>query len=446
MKLDWRRNNSLTNFFYSCSTCELNSQISIEDFLEYKLQKILGIKAEKLEEGIKKGNIQFFHSFGIPTLQFRKDVGHIESGTVVYLSDKIEVIRGFPKIRRTLLLSPTVEMYFNDQVAVEEKMNGYNVRVACIGGLSDSTENSNFYSSFSDDAMTPEKLEKGEDVADTETLKTSEDFKIIALTRGGYICPFTTKKAQELMDLSKFFYDNPEMVICGEMVGTANPYVSQYYPEIGKLGFRVFDIRHKLTNHPLTVEAKHNLLKEYGLPPVTLFGIFPAEGAVPKLKEIIKQIGSEGREGLVMKDPQMEIPPLKYTSSQAHDREVKYAFQYPFDFGRAFFFSRVIREGFQAYEMQESPEEVRQRAQRMGESIILPMIEMIQQIAQGESAMEDAVIEVHSKEEAEEFVRHLHDLGVTATLVDYQDGQATIRRTYNSTTDKTRNYLNGGLY
>jgi putative ATP-dependent DNA ligase len=416
MELDWRRNNSLTNFFYTCPQCELSSHICVEDFLEDKLQKKLGIKSEKLENAIQNGNINFFHSLGIPTLQFRKDVGHLESGTLVYLSDKIEVIRGFPKIRRTLLLSPTIKLHFKDKVAVEEKMNGYNVRIACVNCLSDDDSDS------------------------------GEGLNIIALTRGGYICPFTTKKAQELMDLTGFFKDHPELVICGEMVGTHNPYVSQYYPEIGKLGFRVFDIRHKLSNQPLTVEAKRSLLAEYGLPPVQLFGIFSANDAADKLKGIIKQVGLEKREGVVMKDPQMEIAPLKYTSSQAHDREVKYAFTYPFDFGRAFFFSRVIREGFQAYEMQESPEEVRQRAQRMGESIILSMIEMIGQIAQGESAIEDAVIDVNSRQEAEEFVRHLHDLGVTATLVGYEDGQATIRRIYNSTTDKTKNYLNGGLY
>lgn len=415
MKLDWRRDNSLTNFFYNCPQCELSSHISIEDFLEEKIEKKLGIKADKLETAIKRGNINFFHSLGIPTLQFRKDVGHMESGTLVYLSDQLEVIRGFPKIRRTLLLSPTVKLHFKDKVAVEEKMNGYNVRIACVGCFDDESD-------------------------------SSSELNIIALTRGGYICPFTTKKAQELMDLVPFFRDHPELVICGEMVGTDNPYVSQYYPEIGKLGFRVFDIRHKLSNQPLTVQAKRDILEEYGLPPVNLFGIFSADEAAEELKKIIKQVGLERREGVVMKDPLMEIAPLKYTSSQAHDREVKYAFTYPFDFGRAFFFSRVIREGFQAYEMQESEDEIRQRAQRMGESIIFPMMEMIEKIAQGELATEDAVIEVDNRKEAEEFVRHLHDLGVTATLIDYEDGQATIRRIYNSTTDKTRNYLNGGLY
>ncbi|QUH23217.1 RNA ligase [Methanobacterium alkalithermotolerans] len=412
MKIDWRKNNSLTHFFYLCPQCDLISEISIENFLEEKIHQKVGIKSEKLEEAIKKGTIKFYHSLNIPTLQFKKGLGKIEEGTVIYLTNNIQVIRGFPKIRRTLLLSPSLENYFPDQVAVEEKMNGYNVRLACLECESDS----------------------------------KDDITIIALTRGGYICPFTTKKAQELMDLSTFFQDNPDLVLCGEMVGTANPYVSHHYEEIGNLGFRVFDIRQKLTNQPLSLDKKRKLLEDYGLPVVRLYGIFPVKEASEKIKEIVKQIGLENREGVVMKQPEMELSPLKYTSSQAHNREIKYAFNFPFDFGRAFFFSRVIREGFQAYEMEDSPEELRKRAQRMGESIIYPMLKIIQDIAEGDSAIEDTIIEVDNQDEAEEFMRHLHDLGVSAVLEDYNDGKAVIRRIHQSTNDKIRNYLKGGLY
>lgn len=432
MRVDWRRNNTLTHFFYSCPSCELESQIEVEDFLEKKIQEILGIKSEKLEESIKKGNTKFFISMGIPTLLFKKETGNLESGTVIYLSDEIEVIRGFPKIRRTLLLGPALKNHFQDLIAVEEKMNGYNVRIATINC-------SEICQDFSEN---PESRSKGFHGAN-EDIKPN---KIVALTRGGYICPFTTKKAQELMNLDDFFADNPELVICGEMVGTDNPYVSQYYPEIGKLAFRVFDIRHKLSNEPLSIDAKRKLLKQYNLPPVRLFGVFSADDAHEKILELIKEIGLEHREGVVMKHPSMEIPPLKYTSSQAHDREIKYAFNFPFDFGRAFFFSRVIREGFQAYEMEDSPEELQKRAQRLGESIIYPMMDIIKQINDGEPAVEDTTINVDSKKEAEEFVRHLHDLGVSAMLIEYKDGNAVIRRLYNSTTDKIKNYLNGGLY
>lgn len=369
------------------------------------IQERTGIPSSRLKVAFSRGSVRLLEVRGLQALLFKKPLGDLEAGTVIYLGDETEVIRGFPKIRRTLLLSPTIQEHFRDRVAVEEKMNGYNVRITC--------------------------LSSGETVA---------------LTRGGHICPFTTRKAQELLDLSEFFREHPDLVICGEMIGRDNPYVSQDYPEVGPLGFRVFDLREKNTNRPLPVEERRALLDSYGLPNVRLFGIYSIEDAASKVAEIIRALGREGREGVVMKDPSMDLPPLKYTSSQAHARELAYAFSYPFDFGRPFFFSRVIREGFQAYELDESDDETRERARRLGEAIIYPMLDRIKSISAGEAAYEDTVIDVEDREAAEEFVRHLVRLGVSATLADYSDGRATIRRFYQSTTDRINNYLKGGLY
>ncbi|BDZ69764.1 hypothetical protein GCM10025861_02810 [Methanobacterium petrolearium] len=236
------------------------------------------------------------------------------------------------------------------------------------------------------------------------------------------------------------------MVICGEMVGTLNPYVSHYYPEVGKLGFRIFDLREKITNTPRTVMDKRELLEEYGLEPVRLLGIFPVKEAPEKILEIVRDLGYNDREGVVMKDPMMQLEPLKYTSSQAQASELEYALSYPFDLARAFLFSRIIREGFQAYEMDETDDELRERALRMGESIIYPMLRTIKKVKEGEIAAEDLVIEVENQEEAEEFIRHLRDLKVMATLVEIKDKKAVIRRIHQSTNDKVNNYLQGGLY
>ncbi len=378
--------------------------MSLKEFIVKELPELLDLEPHKLEESYKKGNLKFYQSRFITALQFRKAVGKIEAGTMVSLGEEIQVIRGFPKIRRTLMLKEAIKSHFQGEVAVEEKMNGYNVRIAFI------------------------------------------DPEIVAFTRGGYVCPYTTKKAQELMDLTQFFQDHGDLVICGEMLGTNNPYVSHYYPEIGELGFRIFDVREKLTGKPLPVNQKRELLNEYNLPPVNLLGIYSVEDAPTKILELVKKLGENGREGVVIKDPQMDLPPLKYTSSQAHDDELVYAFKFPFDLGKAFFFSRVIREGFQSYEMQESEEEMKQRAQRLGESILYPMMDTIKHVSADEVAGEDLTMDAESPEEVEEFLRHLRDLGEVAVLVNYEDGKAVIRRVHQSTTDKITNYLNGGLY
>ncbi len=373
-------------------------------FITEELPKLLNLRPKNLERSFKNGNIKFYDNQGVEGLQFRKGVGHIESGTMLCFGNKLEIIRGFPRIRRTLLLTPALEEHFNKEIVVEEKMNGYNVRIALI------------------------------------------DKKIIAFTRGGYICPYTTKKAPEILDMETFFQDNPELVICGEMVGTENPYVTHHYREIGKLGFRIFDLRFKTSNKPISIDDKLALLESYNLPRVNFFGTIKIEDAVERIFEIIHELGNDHREGVVIKDPEMKIDPVKYTTSQAHLGEIEYAFTYPFDFGRSFFFSRVIREGFQAFELNESEDEMKKRAHLLGESILYPMIRTIKLISDGNSAYEDITIHVDNVEEADDFARHLRDLGVVAVVHSFIDGKAVIRRIHQSTSDKISNFLRGGLY
>jgi len=369
-----------------------------------EVSHLLDVPSPKLEAAYQKGIVKKYQKRGLNAIQFRKGLGRVEAGTMVVKGEEIEVIRGFPKIRRTLMLHPALEKHFPREVAVEEKMNGYNVRIAQV------------------------------------------DDRIVAFTRGGYICPYTSRKASQILNLDEFFQDYPQMVICGEMVGTMNPYVSHYYPEVGKLGFRIFDLREKLTNTPLPVMVKRELLADYQLEPVRLLGVFPVEEAPQKILGIVRELGKNDREGVVMKDPQMQLEPLKYTSSQAQAAELEYALSFPFDLAQAFLFSRIIREGFQSHETGESTDQLRERALRMGESILYPMLETIGKVEQGELAAEDLLIEVDSQEEAEEFIRHLRDLKVMATLAEIKDGKAVIRRIHQSTNDRINNYLDGGLY
>ena len=398
------KTNSHKTFFFKCTSCNYSYETPLPSFIIEELPKLIDVEPNKLGRSFENGNIKFYNNHGVQALQFKKSVGNIESGSMICFGGKIEIIRGFPKIRRTLMLYPSLKIHFKDEIAVEEKMNGYNVRIALI------------------------------------------ESKIIAFTRGGFICPYTTKKAPEIMDMSAFFADHPELVICGEMVGSENPYVTHRYREIGKLGFRIFDIREKGSNKAFSIKDKVKLLESYNLPRVKFFGLLKTDEAPEMIFELIHKLGMEGREGVVIKDPAMIIDPIKYTSSQAHNGELEYAFTYPFDFGRAFFFSRVIREGFQAYELDETEDEICKRAHKLGESILYPMINTIKEIDQDNLASEDILIHVDDLEEAENFARHLRDLGVVATVHSFGEGKAIIRREHQSTSDRVSNFLRGGLY
>ena len=119
----------------------------------------------------------------------------LEKGTVLLGGT---VVRGFPKIPRTLVLEAGIPRYFAGEFAVEEKMNGYNVRVTRIDG------------------------------------------DLYAFTRGGIVCPYTTWKVGVDLDLGPFFDEYPGTALCGEMVGPENPYTPHEYEEIDSLAFRAF--------------------------------------------------------------------------------------------------------------------------------------------------------------------------------------------------------------
>ncbi|MFZ3385350.1 MAG: RNA ligase, partial [Candidatus Methanoperedens sp.] len=227
-----------------------------------KISRLLDIPEHSITGALRRKTLQYVYG-KLDLFRFDKPVSSVEGGTCVFL-EPFGIVRGFPKISRTLMLYPALIKHFSscNKVAVEEKMNGYNVRVTLIGD------------------------------------------KLVALTRGGFICPYTTQKANDLIGLD-FFHDHPELVLCGEMVGPDSPYVPKTFYKIESLDFFVFDVREINSGNPMPVMERRKLMDEYGIKSVRLFGEFDVTEAHDAITDIIKSFGDTLREGVVIKDPQM---------------------------------------------------------------------------------------------------------------------------------------------
>ena len=371
----------------------------------------LRIPESRLSGMLKRRVLQKVSRFFPDHYRFDKGIAGLETGTALFKTDEgIETVKGFPKIQRAMMLAPVLTTHFKGttRVAVEEKMNGYNVRIASIKGT------------------------------------------VIALTRGGLICPYTTEKVLEDVG-DDFFRDHPDMVLCGEMVGPDNPYVPKdIYPDVDSISFFIFDVRHKNSGKPLTIGEKHELCGHYNIKTVPYFGEYSLDEAADSIAGIIRKLGESGREGVVIKDPEMKLPSIKYTCSQSTNSDLRYAFGFYNDYGRDFFFSRVVREGFQAVEWDEDEEALRDRCCRLGESILEPMVSTIKKRQQGERITEDVQIRVRSLETAYKFEEHLRRMGIDAQFDEPQmvDGQylIVIRKFNQSTNDRTGAILNGQLW
>lgn len=372
-----------------------------------KVSELLDIPEHRITGAIQRKTLQYVKGKQ-DLFRFDKPISGIESGTCIFL-EPFEIVRGFPKIPRALILYPGVLSHFSscEKVSVEEKMNGYNVRVALVGD------------------------------------------EVAGITRGGFVCPYTTEKADELVGV-EFFSEHPDLVLCGEMVGPDSPYVPKSIYDIESLEFFVFDIREKLTGKPMPVMKRRELVDEYGLNSVRLFGEYEVKKAHVDIANIIKGFGTSLNEGVVIKDPEMVLSPVKYTSSMSNCADLKYAFEFYNDYGRDFFFPRICREAFQAVEWEENKEALEDRYRRLGESILLPMIKTIRKKRIGERITETVQIRVRDLGTAKEFEEHLRLLGVDAIFEEPEkigDGYLVrIRKKYHSTDDKTESILRGDLW
>jgi putative ATP-dependent DNA ligase len=315
-----------------------------------------------------------------------------------------EVVRGFPKIPRALVLREGIPNQFDDELVVEEKLNGYNVRVA-----------------FLDEP--------------------------IAFTRSGIACPFSTYVVRDQLDLESFFEAHPELMLCGEMVGPRNPYTAHAYPGVEDVAFRAFDVRHRETGEPLGVPERRERCEAFDIPQVPYHGRFTVEEALDAVPVIVDELDEAGREGVVMKTPDVSKQ-LKYTTGFANQDDLAYAFSLPFDYGQEFMFRRLIREGFQSAEWGEDDAAATERAHELGEAILLSMREAIDAVDRDETLGERHTVTAPPTV-VESLLAHLRDQGLKLELESDEttDGSRTVTflKKTQSTNDKIRSYLDGQI-
>lgn len=334
--------------------------------------------------------------------RYLTDARHgIERGTAL-VGDS--VVRGFPSIPRALVLETAVPAQFAGPVTIEEKLNGYNVRVARVDG------------------------------------------DLLGFTRRGYVCPYTTAHVESVLADTDLFGDHPEWMLCGELVGPENPYTTHDYAEVDSVWFYVFDIRNRVTGAPLGPERRRAVCTEYGLDAVPSFGTVGPSEAADRVHEVVTDLDTRGREGVVLKSADGQQA-LKYTTSAIHCADLEHAFSVLFDYGRDFLFTRVVREAFQAAERDEGPEEIRERARDLGEAILSPAVETIRAVARDEPVGEAHTVR-GDPAVIESLLSYFRDQGLELAVQrdERVAGERVVEFTKvaRATQDKTEYYLEGG--
>ncbi len=354
---------------------------SPEPWMLDAVAEALGLSRERVEHLARHRTIRFRVFRGILYASLRREVAGHPEGTVVLLGRGwYRLVPGYPPIRRMVLPGVALPKHFLDKIVVEEKMNGYNVRVVLHDG------------------------------------------RIYAITRGGFICPYTTDRIRKLLGprLAELLRElgPEEHHAAGEVVGLQNPYTRYFYPEAPRFGYFVFDIFRG--GKPLPPSRRDEATEKHGVPHVPVLGVLD-KNDVAGFKEIVGRLNYMGREGVVVKDPEQRVPPLKYTTSRTNLGDIRYGMAYFMEEGRSFLFSRVLREIFRVYDEDVKGIQLYQLAIDLGLAILEPAVETVKKVAKGEMVYEEFDLVFDKKEQIDEFLEYMAEMGVDIILVGVKE-------------------------
>ena len=251
----------------------------------------------KILLAIRKGRIE--ERDGI--FRFSERIGTIARGTVVIGK---RILYGYPKIRRVFSLADGAEHNLNPgEVWVEEKIDGFNLRVVYENG------------------------------------------RIYCISRGGFLDYFATEKISSDLGVQKFFRDHPLSALHMEMIGNT-PYTAP--TKKFDVRYYVFDIGNGKNRFVGPAERKE-ICKKYGLTCVPLLGkVTRGEGR--KLKHIAIALNKRGGEGMVLKQ---HLPRriLKYVVPSSDIADLAQNSALIFDMPAGFMKQRVFRSAISVSEL-----------------------------------------------------------------------------------------------
>jgi putative ATP-dependent DNA ligase len=355
-----------------------------------------GLQDGALESVLEHFETRYFR--GVRYRYLSEYRGPLDRGAVLFGADE-QPVCGYPKIPRALMLESAVPEQFDGPLVVEEKLNGYNARVARLDG------------------------------------------DIVAFTRSGIACPFSTHLVKSSLDLDSLFDARPNLVVCGEIIGPENPYTAYDYPDVESAAFRAFDLRDRRTGDALPVDHRREVLDTYDVPQTRSFGTFGPD-ETDAIADIVAELDDQGREGIVMTSADGRTQ-LKYTTGESTESDLTHAFSLPFEYGRSFVFQRLLREAFRAVEHDVDTTE---RAHAVGEAILGPLVETIENVDDGQAVGQKHTVRAPPRI-VTELLSHLRDQGLTIDLLADETSAGervvTFRKRMRSTEDKTKAYLDG---
>ena len=350
-----------------------------------ELNKAMALEAKK------KDKLVFHEEEGIKFARFKEDFRSIERGTVIIGN---RVIYAYPHIKRIFTLERgIVKNIKSDTVYIEEKIDGFNVRIANLNG------------------------------------------NAIAFSRGGFVDYFITEKITE--NMKKFFSKFPNAVLCAEAIGNT-PYTKPTSEFDIKI--LVFDID-KGNGEFVGCDERYMLLKRYNIESVPSFGRFERIN-IGDIKKIALSALKSRKEGIVIKSNDRKET-VKYVTPFADISDIASNIRLFFDMPAGFYMQRVLRSSMFMKDFELNHE---QYAKQLGNAFYDRLIEDLKILEKGEEISEEFEITIKNPRTWEMLLRQMNrEVKVEKIFEKEENGMLLIRfkKIYRKTTRRLHELLNG---
>lgn len=314
---------------------------------------------------------------------------------------------GYPHIGRILALRPGLAEQFEAPVWAEEKIEGYNVRICRLGG------------------------------------------RALAFTRGGFLCPFTTDRLPDLIDL-RILEDHPDLVICAEVAGPDNPYLESSPPFIAEdVRLFVFDLMRLDAPGFLPTPETYALADRYGLPGVQRLGRFGPH-QVKAIQAVLRRFNVEGREGLVFKEDRPGGRRAKYVTSSSSVADIRATSANIMELPAEYYTHRILRLVLFLREqgLERSPE----LDAELGAAFLEGLMEALRQYEREGKVYRRFRCRLRQRENAQAMLAHLqaagsHQVQISLHRLEREDGYWLLEfdRQYAGLNGLLGHLLGGGL-
>ena len=344
--------------------------------------------------------------FGISYLRIRNDYHGIPRGAVLAAG---RVIPDYPHIARVFALAAGIRQSFSEPFQVEEKVDGYNVRIFRVAD------------------------------------------RCVAITRSGRICPFTTDRLPDLLEiaeLERLLTEHPELVLCAEVAGPGNPYMDAASPRGGDdVALFVFDLLRQGQEQFVPLAERDALLARYGLPVPRGFGRFTVS-QVAEVFEIVRHLDAEGGEGIVLKST-LRDRRVKYVCPSINVEDVATEAALELELPAEFYIHRVVRMVVALRELDQR-ERLRTLGPAFGEALVSGFDQALEDMARTGKLSKTYRIRLREEASIEALLEHLGQDSRTIKVQELARERCgdhwilSFRKTFRRSTSKLETLLAGG--